>query len=60
MKLENLMRERIWYAVKILIKDKTEVLKNNLIDTVIINVFYKVVNLDREEEVLSFNDALCK
>ena len=54
------MRERIWYAMKILIKDKTEVLKNNLIDTVIINVFYKVVNLDKEEEVLSFNDALCK
>lgn len=60
MKIDSYIRERIWIVMKNLIKKNHEVLKNNLLDTVILNMFNKVINYNLEEEIFSFNDILCK
>jgi hypothetical protein len=60
LKIDSYIRERIWIVMKNLIREKNEVLKNNLLDTVILNMFYKVINFNLDEENLSFNDILCK
>jgi len=59
-KIDSYIRERIWIVMKNLIKKNYEVLKNNLLDTVILNMFNKVINYNLEEEIFSFNDILCK
>ena len=60
MKIDSYIRERIWIVMKNLIKKNYEVLKNNLLDTVILNMFNKVINYNLQEEIFSFNDILCK
>lgn len=59
-KIDSYIRERIWIVMKNLIKKNYEVLKNNLLDTVILNMFNKVINYNFVEEIFSFNDILCK
>jgi hypothetical protein len=49
--VDDLMREKVWIIMKYIMSSKLEVLRNQLLDGIIINSFYVVFRLTKEKNI---------
>ena len=56
--MKDKMREKVWTIMKYILSSKIELLRNQLLDGVIISSFYAVLKLSGEKNNTSFNKII--